>query len=90
MQKVEAHSGMTVLATNLFGNFDAAFARHLSYVIRLQKPDVPTRLALWKSILPKGVKLAAEDIVRSIRYEYEKTGQMIDSVEFGRYSGYLF
>ena len=128
LQKVEAHSGMTVLATNLFGNFDAAFARRLSYVIRLQKPDVPTRLALWKSILPKGVKLAADidfgffaekfdlsgssiksvlysamymaaaenrplgngDIVRSIRYEYEKTGQMIDSVEFGRYSGYLF
>ncbi len=128
LQKVEAHSGMTVLATNLFGNFDAAFARRLSYVIRLQKPDVPTRLALWKSILPKDVKLAADidfeffaekfdlsgssiksilysamymaaaegrplgngDIVRSIRFEYEKTGQIIDSVEFGRYSGYLF
>ena len=128
LQKVEAHSGMTVLATNLFGNFDAAFARRLSYVIRLQKPDAATRLALWKSILPKEVKLAADvdfgffaekfdlsgsgiksvlysamymaaaenrplgngDIVRSIRYEYEKTGQMIDSAEFGRYSGYLF
>ena len=128
LQKVEAHSGMTVLATNLFGNFDAAFARRLSYVIRLQKPDIQTRLALWKSILPKEVKLAADvdfgffaekfdlsgssiksvlysamymaaaenrplgngDIVRSIRYEYEKTGQMIDSAVFGRYSGYLF
>ncbi len=57
LQKVEGHSGMTILATNLIGNFDSAFLRRITYVVKFQKPDAKTRLALWESILPKSVEL---------------------------------
>ncbi len=58
LQKIEAHRGMVILATNLFQNIDMAFVRRLTYVVRLSKPDEDVRLSLWRSILPPTVKIA--------------------------------
>jgi len=80
LQKIEGHSGMTVLATNLFSNFDAAFVRRLSYVIHLEKPDEETRLNLWKTILPDTVELAADIDFKFFANNFDLSGSEIKGI----------
>ena len=80
LQKIEGHSGMTVLATNLFSNFDAAFVRRLSYVIHLEKPDAQTRLNLWKTILPDTVELAADIDFKFFANNFDLSGSEIKGI----------
>ena len=47
LQRMEQFDGITVLATNLRGNLDAAFARRLHFIISFPEPDEPTRRRLW-------------------------------------------
>lgn len=48
LQRMEAFDGITVLATNLRGNLDPAFARRLHFMIHFPDPDAPTRARLWE------------------------------------------
>ena len=48
LQRMEASEGITVLATNLRGNLDPAFARRLHFMIHFPDPDEPTRRMLWE------------------------------------------
>ena len=48
LQRMEAFDGITVLATNLRGNLDAAFARRLHFIVHFPDPDAPTRRRLWE------------------------------------------
>jgi len=48
LQRMEAFEGITVLATNLRGNLDPAFARRLHFMIHFPDPDSPTRALLWR------------------------------------------
>jgi len=48
LQRMEAAEGLTILATNLRGNLDPAFARRLHFMVHFPDPDVPTRRALWE------------------------------------------
>ncbi|MBR1669884.1 MAG: ATP-binding protein [Butyrivibrio sp.] len=80
LQKVEGYNGMTVLATNLYSNFDAAFVRRLTYIIKLQKPDEDTRLVLWKSILPKDVKLSKDIDFEYFAENFDMSGSEIKAV----------
>ncbi|WP_028234512.1 ATP-binding protein [Pseudobutyrivibrio sp. MD2005] len=80
LQKIEGHSGMSILATNLFSNFDAAFVRRLSYVIHLEKPDEATRLNLWQSILPVTVELAKDIDFKFFANKFDFSGSEIKSI----------
>lgn len=48
LQRMEAFEGITVLATNLRGNLDPAFARRLHFMVHFPDPDTPTRRRLWE------------------------------------------
>lgn len=48
LQRMEAFEGITVLATNLRGNLDPAFARRLHFMVHFPDPDAPTRQRLWE------------------------------------------
>ncbi len=48
LQRIEASEGITVLATNLRGNLDPAFARRLHFMVHFPDPDEPTRRLLWE------------------------------------------
>ncbi len=48
LQRMEDFDGITILATNLRGNLDAAFSRRLQFLITFPDPDPPTRLRLWQ------------------------------------------
>jgi AAA+ superfamily predicted ATPase len=47
LQRMEQFDGITVLATNLRGNLDPAFARRLHFIISFPDPDEATRRRLW-------------------------------------------
>ena len=80
LQKIEAHSGMVLLATNLFQNFDMAFVRRLTYVVRFSKPDENTRLALWKAILPETMKIADDLDYEFFAENFDLSGSSIKSI----------
>jgi hypothetical protein len=47
LQRMEQFDGITVLASNLRGNLDPAFARRLHFMVAFPDPDQPTRHRLW-------------------------------------------
>ena len=53
LQRMENFDGLTILATNLRGNLDAAFSRRLNFVVHFPDPDVGTRRRLWALHLEK-------------------------------------
>ena len=48
LQRMEQFDGITVLASNLRGNIDPAFARRLHFIINFPEPDEATRARLWE------------------------------------------
>jgi hypothetical protein len=62
LQRMEQFDGLTVLASNLRGNIDPAFARRLHFIISFPEPDAPTRRRLWEHHLA-GLPLDAGDPV---------------------------
>ncbi len=57
LQQIEAHDGLSILATNAVQSFDAAFKRRMTYFIPVDKPDEAERLEIWQNIFPKGTPL---------------------------------
>jgi hypothetical protein len=52
LQRMEAHRGVSILATNLRANLDQAFLRRLRFAIDLPFPDEAARRAIWARHLP--------------------------------------
>jgi hypothetical protein len=52
LQKIEQYDGISILATNLRQNLDAAFLRRLHFIIEFPMPDVAHRERMWRSFLP--------------------------------------
>jgi SpoVK/Ycf46/Vps4 family AAA+-type ATPase len=51
LQRMEQFDGITVLASNLRGNIDPAFARRLHFIVSFPDPDASTRRRLWEQHL---------------------------------------
>ncbi|MBB3040469.1 AAA family ATPase [Nocardioides sp. LMS-CY] len=62
LQRMEQFDGITVLASNLRGNIDPAFARRLHFMVAFPAPDEPTRRRLWSHHLD-GIGTDAQDPV---------------------------
>jgi SpoVK/Ycf46/Vps4 family AAA+-type ATPase len=52
LQRVDAHDGVVILATNFKANLDDAFTRRLHYVVELPEPDAAARERIWKQSVP--------------------------------------
>jgi DNA polymerase III delta prime subunit len=80
LQRVEDFPGIVILASNLKGNIDEAFARRFQSVVFFPMPDAEQRFRLWEGML-KGAGSLAEDInLESIAEEYELSGGAITNV----------
>jgi hypothetical protein len=55
LQRMEAFSGLAILATNMKSALDAAFLRRLRFVVNFQYPGLPERKRMWQQALPAGV-----------------------------------
>ncbi|HZX26329.1 MAG TPA: ATP-binding protein [Telluria sp.] len=61
LQRIEDYPGVVILATNLKGNIDEAFARRFQAMVYFPQPDREERLRLWRQAcgarLPPGADL---------------------------------
>ena len=80
LQKIEEHNGMTILATNLYHNFDAAFVRRITYVVHIDSPDEATRLRLWQHTLPDTCRFASDVDFEFLAENFELSGSNIKAI----------
>ncbi|MFE9775570.1 ATP-binding protein [Streptomyces sp. NPDC005931] len=60
LQRMESYEGVALLATNLLGHLDDAFARRLSFCLRFPFPDAALRARIWRAVWPRRAVLAAD------------------------------
>ncbi len=74
LQRIEAHSGLVILATNQKGNVDPAFLRRFQSSVQFQNPRAADRRLLWRQSFPKQITVAADVDWDAIADRYELTG----------------
>jgi hypothetical protein len=57
LQKMEAHDGVAILATNLRQNLDPAFMRRLHAMVEFPFPDEAQRRGIWQATFPQEAPL---------------------------------
>lgn len=69
LQRMETYRGLSILATNLRGNLDAAFLRRLRFAIDIGFPDEASRRAIWERHVPRKAPRGALDLDALARLE---------------------
>ncbi len=80
LQRIEAHPGLIILATNFIGNIDSSFTRRFNSMIEFENPGITEREQLWMNYLPSAVKLDNAISLKDIASRYELTGANIVNV----------
>jgi len=57
LQRLEAYSGLAILATNLKSSLDQAFMRRLRFVVNFPFPSPAERIEIWHKAFPAGIPL---------------------------------
>jgi len=87
LQRVESFPGNVILATNLKGNIDEAFARRFQSLVHFPMPEVEQRVQLWKGMLGRDTRLAGDVDLPQLAQRYELAGGAIANVvRFGAIS----
>lgn len=83
LQALEEHAGVTILATNLYGNMDDAFVRRMHFVVHFPFPDEAMRRGIWEVIFPEQAPLA-DDVDRAeLARRFRVTGGHIRNIALG-------
>ncbi len=80
LQRVEDYPGVVILATNLKGNLDEAFARRFQSLVYFPIPDAEQRHQLWQNTLNGKVHLEIGVDLRELAETYELSGGAITNV----------
>lgn len=67
LQRMEAYSGLAILATNIRDAIDPAFMRRIRFAINFPFPDEKSRAEIWRGIFPKATPTKDLDIDRLAR-----------------------
>jgi SpoVK/Ycf46/Vps4 family AAA+-type ATPase len=59
LTRLESFDGITILASNLRQNIDAAFLRRMDFLVEFAQPDIPARAQIWEKHLRTGAPVAA-------------------------------
>lgn len=87
LQRIEAHQGLVILASNMKGNIDSAFTRRFNAFVEFDPPGVAERLKLWKVYMPNSNKVSKKIGLEELAKNYELTGANI--VNTIHYAGLL-
>lgn len=68
LQRMEAFSGLAILATNMKSALDTAFMRRLRFVVNFQFPGPLERARMWRNALAPGVPREDLDYDRLARF----------------------
>ena len=77
LQRLEAHEGVTILATNLAHHLDDAFSRRLHHRVDFPVPDAELRRRLWRVVLPTHAPLDADLDLDLVAERFELAGGAI-------------
>ncbi|QGY47056.1 AAA family ATPase [Maribellus comscasis] len=80
LQRIESHSGLVILASNLKSNIDSSFTRRFNSMVEFENPGVPERRTLWENYLPEHVKLDKKIVLKDVAQKYDLTGANIVNV----------
>lgn len=80
LQRIEAHAGLVILASNMKANIDVAFTRRFSAFVEFEKPGVQERLKLWENYIPQTVELDEKINLNDIARNYELSGANIVNI----------
>jgi SpoVK/Ycf46/Vps4 family AAA+-type ATPase len=80
LQRMEAHDGICILATNLRRNMDEAFSRRLAFAVQFPFPDPPERERLWRGAFPPDTPLASDVDFEFMANQFKLTGGGIKNV----------
>lgn len=80
LQKMEEYPGITILATNLRQNMDAAFVRRLRFIIDFPFPEDEDRLRIWQAVWPSEVPLGPDVDLAVIARQFRLAGGSIRNV----------
>ena len=80
LQRIEDYNGLVILATNLKGNIDDAFARRFQSMLYFPVPAPEQRLRLWESVFGEKLLLTDDVDLQQIARDYELTGGSIINV----------
>ena len=82
LQKIEAHPGLVILATNFKSNIDPAFTRRFQSIVDFELPTYEERVRLWKNNLPDPniAKFSAEIVIEELAQHYQVTGANIANI----------
>jgi len=80
LQRIEAHAGLVILASNMKTNIDTSFTRRFNSIIEFENPDAVERIKLWHNYIPSKVKLDKKISLKEIAKKYELTGANIVNV----------
>lgn len=68
LQRMEAFSGLAILATNMKSALDTAFLRRLRFVVQFAYPGAAERKQLWQKALPEALRHPSIDYDRLARF----------------------
>ena len=77
LQKMEEHTGITILTTNFLENIDKAFFRRINYVVHFAFPNAAARKEIWQKMFTKEVPLAKDIDFNFIAKQFELSGGSI-------------
>lgn len=80
LQRIEAHEGLVILASNMKTNIDISFTRRFNSIIEFENPESQERMQLWKNYLPSKIKLDNKISLKEIAGKYDLTGANIVNV----------
>ena len=78
LQRLEAHDGCVVLASNLEENIDDAFRRRINLTVSFPYPDRTARAAIWRDVFPSETPVAEINV--PFLADFELTGGNIRNV----------
>lgn len=67
LQRLEAYSGLAILATNMKNALDAAFTRRVRFIVNFPFPGVAERREIWREVFPKQTHTRGLDFDRLAR-----------------------
>ena len=80
LQKMEEHTGITIMTTNFLQNIDQAFFRRINYVVHFALPDYNHRKQIWEKIYPKTVPVTDNIDFDFLAKNFEISGGNIKNI----------
>ncbi|MEZ5351550.1 MAG: AAA family ATPase [Bryobacteraceae bacterium] len=80
LQKMDEHEGVSILATNLRQNLDAAFTRRLTFIVEFPFPDENSRRRIWQGIWPRKVPRSGDMDLEFMASQFKLPGGAVKNI----------